>query len=79
MTAAYLVDVRGLPPCEPMEQILRGLDALSPGQSLHAILDREPIYLYPILNERGFEWRVLVAADDRFELLIAAAEDSSLQ
>ena len=44
------IDVRGLPPCEPMERILAACDALQPGQRLRALLSREPLPLFPILD-----------------------------
>jgi hypothetical protein len=52
------IDVRGLNPPEPMIEILKLLDGggLS---SLTAHLDREPIFLYPELEERGWSHEVL--------------------
>lgn len=77
---AQRLDVRGLAPCEPMERILAGLEQLPRGGSLHALLDRDPVFLYSILEQRGFQWRVLVNEEDRCELLIhRAGEDDSAQ
>ena len=58
------IDVRGLPPCEPMERILAACDALQPGQ------------LFPILARRGLAWRVLEVTDDRCELLVWPAGEA---
>jgi hypothetical protein len=47
----FHVDVRGLAPPEPMVTILTLLDALG---ELIAHLDRDPVFLYPELAERGW-------------------------
>ncbi len=47
------VDVRGLPPPQPMVTLLTLLDALDE-PTLIAHLDRDPIYLHPELAERGW-------------------------
>lgn len=52
------LDVRGLPPCEPMERILAAIETLAPGQSLLATISREPRPLLPMLEQRGFVWRI---------------------
>ena len=70
------IDVRGLPPCEPMERILATCDALQPGQRLRALLSREPLPLFPILARRGLAWRVLEVTDDRCELLVWPAGEA---
>ncbi|MDE2306778.1 MAG: DUF2249 domain-containing protein [Xanthomonadaceae bacterium] len=69
------LDVRGLPPCEPMERILAGSDRLAPGQRLRALVSREPLPLFPLLGQRGFDWRVVALAEGRCELLIWRAAD----
>ncbi len=75
---ARRVDVRGLEPCEPMEKILAALDDPVTDGRVHAILDRDPIYLYPILEQRGFDWRVLVDDQNHFELLIYPVSSNKL-
>lgn len=69
------LDVRGLPPCEPMQRILAACDRLQPGQRLRALLSREPLPLFPILQQRGLAWQVLAASEDHCELLIWPAGD----
>lgn len=71
------IDVRGLPPCEPMERILAACDDLQPGQRLRALLSREPLPLFPILARRGLAWQVLEVAEDRCELLVWPAGDEA--
>lgn len=50
------LDNRGLSPPEPMVRILHELGLLEPGEELVAIMDREPMLLYPELERRGFAW-----------------------
>ncbi|HEY7202706.1 MAG TPA: DUF542 domain-containing protein [Methylomirabilota bacterium] len=50
-TSAVL-DVRGLEPPQPM---LRVLEALDTADDLEVWLDRRPVFLYPQLEDRGFE------------------------
>ncbi len=69
------LDVRGLPPCEPLEQILAGCHQLVPGQRLRALVSREPLPLFPLLEQRGFAWRVVALAEGRCELLVWRAGD----
>ncbi len=69
------LDVRGLPPCEPMERILAGSDRLLPGQRLRALVSREPLPLFPLLQQRGFDWRVVAVVEGRCELLVWRAAD----
>lgn len=52
------LDLRGLPPPEPMEQILAAIATLSAGAALLATTSREPRPLLPILGERGYAWRI---------------------
>lgn len=70
MAGEIAIDVRGLEPCEPMERILTRLDTLGADQQLRALIDREPLPLYPLLEQRGFGWKVLAMDDDGCELLI---------
>lgn len=48
------LDVRGLPPPEPLEQCLEALADLAPDQRLHMLIDREPYPLYAMLDRDGF-------------------------
>lgn len=64
------LDVRGLPPCEPLERILAALDDLPADETLDVLIHREPFPLYALLAERGFAWRT-EAAGEAFRVLIA--------
>jgi hypothetical protein len=52
------IDVRGLNPPEPMLAILALLEK-DDVSSLIAHLDREPLFLYPELDERGWAYELL--------------------
>lgn len=56
---ALHVDVRGLEPPEPMVEILRLIDGEVVDGVLVAHLDREPIFLYPELDDRGWAHEVM--------------------
>lgn len=52
----YNVDTRGLEPPEPMVRILDLARGLGDGETIVALMDREPYLLYPELERRGLEW-----------------------
>lgn len=57
----WTIDVRKLPPPEPMRQVLAAVDAgRLPLRILHA---REPALLWSKLEERGLQWTVSHSAD----------------
>ncbi|HEX7653197.1 MAG TPA: DUF2249 domain-containing protein [Verrucomicrobiae bacterium] len=54
------LDARGLEPPQPMIKILAAVAELAPGTILAAHTDRQPMLLYPQLNQRGLiyeTWR----------------------
>jgi TusA-related sulfurtransferase len=53
------IDVRGLDPPGPMIAILRMIDGGEVGDVLIAHLDREPIFLYPELDQRGWTHEII--------------------
>jgi uncharacterized protein (DUF2249 family) len=50
------LDNRDLDPPEPMVRILGAAEQLAPGQTLSALLRREPVFLFPHLEKRGYRW-----------------------
>lgn len=70
MNDEVLVDGRWLEPPEPMERVLMALAMLRPGQTLRLLIHREPLPLYPILAEKGFEYATRPMEDGCFEILI---------
>ncbi|MCX6893979.1 MAG: DUF2249 domain-containing protein [Verrucomicrobia bacterium] len=51
------LDARGLEPPQPMMRILEAVTALPPDATLVAHTDRQPLLLYPQLEQRGFNYR----------------------
>ncbi|WP_018318084.1 DUF2249 domain-containing protein [Bradyrhizobium sp. WSM2793] len=51
------LDNRDLDPPEPMVLILVAVERLAPGQTLGALLSREPVFLFRELTKRGHQWR----------------------
>ncbi len=54
---AVQLDNRDLDPPEPMVRILAAAEQLAPGQTLAALLPREPVFLFRELAKRGHQWR----------------------
>ncbi|MFQ5643343.1 MAG: DUF2249 domain-containing protein [Thiogranum sp.] len=52
------LDVRGLEAPEPLERILDELGTLQEGERLDVTHWREPLLLYPVLAENGWQYRV---------------------
>lgn len=53
------IDVRGLEPPEPMLAILHTIESSEVDTVLIAHLDREPVFLYPELDDRGWSHEVI--------------------
>ena len=66
---APCIDVRGLPPPEPFENIIRALQTLSGEDTLKVLIHREPYPLYEMLRA-GYAWQTTALADGDFEILI---------
>lgn len=67
------LDNRDLEPPEPMVRILAAAEKLEAGQTLSALLGREPGFLFPQLEKRGFRWLGGFTADGTiYELTVKA-------
>ncbi len=66
----HILDVSGLEPPEPLEQILSALEKLKYGEHLRVLHRREPFPLYAILNESGFAYETLPGKSTNYEILI---------
>jgi uncharacterized protein (DUF2249 family) len=67
------LDNRDLDPPEPMVRILSSAESLKPGETLSALLRREPVFLFPHLEKRGFRWLGGFTADGAtYELTVRA-------
>ncbi len=50
------LDVSTLEAPEPLERILSSVDALGRGESLHVYHRRDPLLLFPLLQDRDCRW-----------------------
>ena len=67
------LDNRDLEPPEPMVRILAAAEKLAPGETLSALLRREPVFLFPQLEKRGYRWLGGFSPDGAtFELTVRA-------
>lgn len=64
---AVHVDVRNLEPPEPMIAILQIIDSGEVESALVAHLDREPIFLYPELDDRGWSHEIIQSSCDSMD------------
>lgn len=71
------IEVRGLPPPEPLRQILMLVEEVPDGTVIVVHHDRSPIYLFPELAERGWSWREIEApaGEVRLELYQSGTEE----
>ncbi|MBE7518162.1 MAG: DUF2249 domain-containing protein [Thermoflexaceae bacterium] len=67
------LDNRGLQPPEPMVRILSALSELDDDAELVALMDRDPLLLYPELERRGYA-ATLRPEQDWFVLTIRKIE-----
>ncbi|MCP3688329.1 MAG: DUF2249 domain-containing protein [Gammaproteobacteria bacterium] len=62
------IDVRGLEAPEPLEVILENLKTLASDEQLQVTHWREPLLLYPILEQQG--WRQNTYYDEKNQVYI---------
>ena len=62
------IDVRGLEPPQPMLAILRLLEAPDTGDTVIVHHEREPMFLYPELAERGWRHELVTGEPDEVRL-----------
>ena len=71
------VDNRDLDPPEPMVRALEVLETLKQGETMAAILPREPVFLFKELEHRGHDWRGDFAPDGSYRILIRKGKSNS--
>ena len=64
------LDNRDLEPPDPMVRTLEGIEALLPGQTLAALLPREPLFLFKELESRGHLWRGSFDPEGHYRIVI---------
>ena len=62
-TTAIQLDARGLEPPQPMMKILEAVSVLPTGATLVAHTERQPLLLYPLLEQRGFTYETTPQSD----------------
>ncbi len=67
------LDVRGLPPPEPFENIMYALQTMVPESRLCVLIHREPFPLYDVLRDNGYRWETRTLPDGNFSILIERA------
>jgi tRNA 2-thiouridine synthesizing protein A len=65
-----VLDNRGLEPPQPMMRVLEALGSLADSETLVAINDREPMFLYPQLAARGYQHETAAHPDGGFRIVI---------
>jgi hypothetical protein len=64
------IDVRGLKPPSPMLDIISLIEMPELGSRLVVHHDREPVFLYPELAERGWTWRLIEGEPGEVRLVL---------
>jgi len=64
------IDNRGLEPPQPMMSILEALEKLNIDEELIAINDRQPMFLYAELEERGYAHETIQQDDGSYKIII---------
>lgn len=65
-----VIDVSRLLPPEPLERVLDALADLPSGGHLRVRHRRDPVPLYRMLRDMGYEWATTRLAPGRFEIVI---------
>lgn len=71
--AAAHIDVRGLPPPQPLVAIVRLLHSVGEGACVVAHLDRDPVMLYPELEQLGWQAETVAGEPGEVRLLLRRA------
>lgn len=70
MAKIIVLDVAGLEPPQPMVAIMEKVSELGPGDVLEVSHHREPVPLYPMLEEAGFAHEIEKLGENRYLLRI---------
>ncbi|MBV1902698.1 MAG: DUF2249 domain-containing protein [Marinosulfonomonas sp.] len=65
------IDVRTLPPPDPMVAILGQIERPDQNGPITVHHDREPIYLYPELAERGWQYQIIPGEPGEVRLILS--------
>ena len=75
MCAERILDVRHLEQPEPLLRALAALGELAVGEYLRLLSHRDPVLLYPLLAQQGFDYESPVVQEGTVEVLIWRAGD----
>jgi len=75
--AEHVLDVSLLPPPEPFERAVEAIERLGAGEFLRMRHRREPLLLFPELEQQGYDWHVQHAEEAGFEVLIWRRDDAA--
>ncbi|MEX2380974.1 MAG: DUF2249 domain-containing protein [Opitutales bacterium] len=64
------LDVRGLEPPEPLERVLEVVEQMAYGEVLRVVHHRNPLILFDVLVERGFQYRSQQQSEELWEIRI---------
>ena len=70
MTREITLDARKMDAPEPLFATLDCLDAMQSGESLRLLIHREPVMLYPQLQEMKIPWQVVAHGHPDWIILI---------
>lgn len=73
------LDVRELEPPEPLTAILSALQTLPAQQALKVRHRREPLPLYPLLHELGYDHRCAMLGSDDYRIYIWTSGQRTLE
>ena len=71
------LDVSGLEPPEPLEQVLASIKELGSGEFLHVEHRMEPMLLYPLLEQMDYRWETRFDPKGMYHIIIWHREDSA--
>ena len=75
MSVERILDVRGLEQPEPLLRVLAALNSLADGEYLRLLSHRDPVLIYPLLEQQGFTYEKPVDPAVSVEVLIWRAGD----
>ena len=71
------IDVRGLEPPEPMHAIISLIETPAISGPVIVHHEREPVYLYPELAERGWRWALIAGEPGEVRLRLERKEEAA--
>jgi len=73
------IDVRGLEPPQPLVGVLSLLESTDVDPTVIVLHDRDPVLLYPELEERGWTWETLSAPEGELHLRLTLTRNTGAE